>query len=276
MSDESLDDIIADLDKSIAKTSAELAQVESDGVEQAEAEEGTPEAKGDRTKRVERAGEPAPATGGPRRRLVGLLAMLLGVLGCLLAVVSAFLMLRLLFGASGAVDRLMEPVDRGIERLEVRIDQTDDLIDSGTIDPGNVDELRARIDGLVDITNGVGQGLDRIESHPLYGVLPAGTGDLGSAVDDFVDGAAEIDDRLGRAADGDDVSPAVAATIGDRVDAMQAGVSDVRELADDAASSLATWTRLGSIVGFLASLWGLWAQVSLTRRGWRGFRGRPI
>jgi hypothetical protein len=56
---------------------------------------------------------------------------------------------------------------------------------------------------------------------------------------------------------------------------MQAQVTDTRVLIDEAESSLRSWIRLGSFIGFIASLWGLWAQVVLARRGWRGFRGRP-
>ena len=62
----------------------------------------------------------------------------------------------------------------------------------------------------------------------------------------------------------------------DEIDGMQSSVLDAREDLDDAKSSLRSWLRIGGLLGFLVSLWGLWSQVALGRRGWRGLRNRPV
>ncbi len=209
-----------------------------------------------------------------RPRLVGLLALLLGVIGSVIMVFTAALVIRLGFTASDTVDRLMEPVEVSFDRMEARIDETDDLVDREGIVDDRVDELQARVDGLVDVSTGAHQVFETIEDHPVYGFLPAELSTLGEALADFETAANTIDDRLGTATNGDRIEGPAAAAVADQLDGMQSRVSEVRELISSAASSLRWWIRFGALLGFLGSLWGLWGQISLARRGWRGFRGR--
>lgn len=207
------------------------------------------------------------------RRLVGLLAMVLGILGCLIALFLAFSSLRLLFGASDRADDAMDPLIASVDRLEDRIDQADDLADREGIEPDRVAELRARVDGLVDITSGAERSFAAIDDHPIYTLLPADLDPLGRALDRFSTSAGVIDETMGSSPT---VRPASAAVIADELDGMQSAVRGTRGTVDDALSSLRRWLRIGGLLGFLASLWGLWSQVALARRGWRGFRNRPV
>lgn len=217
--------------------------------------------------------EEASTEGGPGRRLGGLLALLLGVVGTLLALILAFLALRLLFGASGTVDDLMAPVETAVDRIEDRVDQTDELIDRRGIDQDQVGELRARVDGLVDLTTSADQSFDTVADHAVYGILPADLSGLGDALDGYVDSASAIDESLGSTPT---PRPAAAAVMADEIDGMQSRITDARDAVDDAASSLRSWLRIGGLLGFLGALWLLWSQVVLARRGWRGFRNRPV
>lgn len=216
------------------------------------------------------------STGGPgaRSRLVGLLALLLGIVGSLLMVVLAALSIRFGFGASGTVDRVMEPIHVSFDRMEARIDQTDDLVDREAIAPDRIDELQARVDGLVDVSTSAHELFATIDDHPVYGLLPAELSTLGNDLADFEGSATTIDSQLGNASNGDTVSASVANAVADELDGLQSRVTGVRETISDAAASLRRWLRFGSLLGFLGSLWGLWGQVSLAKRGWRGFRGR--
>lgn len=211
--------------------------------------------------------------GGPGRRFGGALALILGVIGVLLALVLAFAALRMLFGASGRVDDAMAPVTSAFDRLEERIDEADDLIDRRGIDEEQVGELRARVDGLVDLADAADRGLEAIEDHPVYGLLPADLSGLGDSLDRFSASAAAIDESLGSSPT---VRSAAAAAMADEINGMQDRVTDARTTIDDAASSLRTWIRIGGLVGFLIALWMLWSQVVLARRGWRGVRNQPV
>lgn len=212
--------------------------------------------------------KPAKPRSGARRRLGGLLALLLGIIGSLAMIVLAFLIVRLGFGASDTVDLALEPVRVSFDRLEDRIDQTDDLVDRNGIDAEVVDELQARVDGLVDVSTAAHQGFEAVEDHPVYSLLPAELSVLADDLELYETSAIEIDELIG---DGEPAASASAA-VADRLDQMQGNVSDVRDRIDEAASSLRRWIRIGALGGFLAALWGLWAQIALTKRGWRGLR----
>lgn len=218
----------------------------------------------------------ATGSAGGRSRLAGLLALILGVLGVLVSLVFGFASIRLGFSASNTVEQAMEPIELSFDRMETRIDETDDLVARDGIDSDRIDELRARVDGLVDVANGAQQGYGAIEDHPVYNLLPADLSTLGSALTDFVTSAETIDSRLGSAGDGDELPQAAVTAISDELDDMQSRVSGARDALDDAGSSLRRWIRIGSFLGLLGSLWGLWGQISLAKRGWRGFRGRPL
>lgn len=207
------------------------------------------------------------------RRLIGVLATVLGVLGCLIALFLAFSSLRLLFGASDRADNAIAPVIESVDRLEDRIDQADDLVDRQGVDGEDIDVLRARIDGLVDLASGAERGFDAIDDHPVYALLPADLSPLGDAIDRYQVSADLIDETMGSS---NTVRAAAAGTIADEIDGMQSSVSGTRDRIDDATGSLRSWIRIGGLLGFLASLWGLWSQVALARRGWRGLRNRPV
>ncbi|MEL6985466.1 MAG: hypothetical protein AAFO29_23750, partial [Actinomycetota bacterium] len=142
------------------------------------------------------AGE-AAAGGSFGRRLVGLLATALGVLGCLIALYLAFTSLRVLFGASDRADNAMAPVITAFDRMEERIDQTDDLVDRQGIDAEELPELRARVDGLVDVATSADRSFDDIDDRALYNLLPADLDPLGDALDRFRTSAELVDETLG-------------------------------------------------------------------------------
>jgi hypothetical protein len=209
--------------------------------------------------------------GGAGRRLAGVLGLVLGLLGLVLALVLTFLSLRQLFTASSAADRAMDPITAAVDRLEDRIDQTDDLIDREGVEADRVPELRARVDGLVDVTSLANRAFQAADDHPLHRLLPADLASLGESLSDFEASARLVDESLGSATT---VRPAAARAMADEIDAMQAAVTDTGDQLDGATSSLRTWLRIAGLVGFLVSLWLFWAQRCLFGRGWRGLRNR--
>ncbi len=217
-----------------------------------------------------------PAGPGPGRRLAGFAALLLGIIGSVVAVALAAIMIRAGFSASDTAEQAMEPVILSFARLETRIDQTDDLVDRDGIEADRIDELRARVDGLVDIATGTNQSFGAVEDDPVYGLLPADLSSLGTALDSFEQSAEEVDTALRGLGGGEPIAPPVATDVAVRLDAMQAQVSAVQGQMNDSQTSLRRWIRFGSFLGFLGSLWLLWSQISLARRGWRGFRARPV
>lgn len=225
-------------------------------------------------------GDTAAGTGvgskrsGARSRIVGLVALLLGIIGSLVMVVVAASVIRFGFTASDTVNRAIEPVEVSFDRMEDRIDQIDDLVDRDGIVDDRIDELQARVDGLVDVSTSTHQGFEAVQDHPVYGLLPTEFSSLGDQLETFETSSTEIDSLLGQAEDGDTISPAATVGVAEQVDSMQGKVREVRESITSAADSLRRWIRLGSFFGFLGSLWGLWGQISLAKRGWRGFRGQ--
>lgn len=215
--------------------------------------------------------EVAPSSAG--RRLVGTVATVLGLVGVVVSVVLAVLGLRLLFTASSVADRAMSPIEAAFDRLEQRIDETDDLIDRQGVDAADGPELRARVDGLVDVASLANRGFETIDGHPLYRFLPADLAPLGESLASFEESAVAVDEQMGP---GGSVRATAATRMADQIDGMQGRVTEARDRLDGATSSLRSWLRLGGLIGFLMALWGLWAQWSLVRRGWRGFRNRPV
>lgn len=210
------------------------------------------------------------STGGPRRRLVGVLSLALGIVGMALAILFGLASVRLGFEAGGTVDRTVETLDAAVSRLETRIDQADDLI----ADPDRNAELHARVDGLVDVAVGARQSFDAVGDHPLYGRLPIDTSALGDALADFEAASLRIDADLGdpdRA-----MTPAVREAVSAELNALQAETSTLRERIDETGQSLRRWLRLAGLGGFFLAPWALWGQLLLARRGWRGMVGRAL
>lgn len=251
MSDESIDDLLAGLND---VTGADAGEDVEPSIGEVEA-------------------EPAPEP-QPSRRIVGLLALVLGVVGSLLAVLVAVVSISFGFGASDRVDQLLDPVDEAFGRLETRIDQADDLVTSGAVETDELAELQARVDGMVDLSTAARRSVDSIEDHPLFGRLPTDVGALGDDLAWFEERAEAAEDVLARADDQAGIDDQAAADLAADVNEMQARVSSVRDRIDSAASGLRRWARLTSFIGFFGSLWGLWAQVALARRGWQRLRGR--
>ncbi len=260
-------------DKTTEELRAELEQLmqnapetpaESDGPTKASTG-GSPEAEIEATKTGG-----STSSGGVRRRLVGGLALLLGTVGAALAILVAVLMIRFGFGATSTVDSVVGRIDSAVERLDVRIDETDDLIGSAD----GVGELEARTDGLLDVAVGAKQSFDTIEEHPLYGRLPVDLSGLGTILNEFEETSRRIESTVG-ASDGA-LDAAAEEKVSEQLNTMQARVSEVDDEIDDAARSLKRWLGFTALIGFVTSGWGLWGQVSLARRGWRGLRGRPL
>jgi len=216
------------------------------------------------------------ATAAIRGRLGGVSALVLGVVGIAVAVVGAFLIVRLGFGATSTVDRLMEPVDESIDRIEVRIDQADDAVDRTGLEPERLAELRARSDGLLDMTISANEIFLSVKDHPIYGWLPTDLSKLESALADFHGAAASIDGVVSDVRTGSGLRASDAVIVADALDGMQSRVTGIRSSVEDASRSVRRWIRIGAVAAFLVALWGLWAQVCLARRGWRGTRGRSL
>ena len=212
--------------------------------------------------------------GGFRRRLAGVLALLLGVVGMALAVVVGFLVLRTGFGATGVVDDLIQPVDRAIDRLETRIDQTDDAVDRDGLAPEAVEQLSIRSQSLTDMAGSANDIFSSVQDHAIYRYLPADLADLESSLEAFEDSAALVGDTVSGLGDGEALDAPDARILADELDSMQTRVGDAGDAVDRASRSLRRWIRLGSFAGFLGSIWGLWSQFCLARRGMRGLRGQ--
>lgn len=217
-----------------------------------------------------------PSGRAVRARLIGFLAVILGIVGIVLSVVALFLVLRIGFGVTSAVDNLLEPVSATIDRLETRIDQADDAVDRDGVMPEQMPELRARSEGLLDVTGSAVDLFTAARDHPMYRWLPAELSALESSLGDYADGASRIEEVVDRTADGDGLSAADSSTVAAEIDTLQAGVVDVRQAVDEAARSLRRWIRIGAFFGFLGALWGSWAQFCLARRGLRAVRGKPV
>ncbi len=215
------------------------------------------------------------STGGGRR-LIGVLALLLGVVGSLLAIVAAAVSIRFGAGASGTIEQLMSPIGIATDRLETRIDQVDDLVESGGVDAAAVPEVEARVDGMVDLARSARQTTTAIEDRPVYGRLPSDVEGLLEELVWFEDRAEAIDSAVRSVDEADGgIDAATAAAVVDDVNEMQATVSAVQDRVETTERSLRRWARMASVLGLFVSLWGLWGQISLARRGWRGVRRRP-
>lgn len=208
---------------------------------------------------------------GVGARLAGVLAAALGLVGCLLSFALLAVSIRSGFSASSVAETTAEPLAAAVDRLETRIDQTDDLIDRDGVSGSEFSELRARLDGLADTATSASQAFAAIDDHVLYRWLPIDKSELSSSLADFEEGAAESVDI---ALPADSLSPTQAARIGDRINTMQTSVSGTGDLIESTVDSLKNWIRLSALGGFFLSLWSLWAQISLMKRGWRGMRGQ--
>lgn len=205
-------------------------------------------------------------------RLAGVAAAVLGLIGCLLSFALLAVSIRSGFTAGSVADTTAEPLAAAVDRLETRIDQTDDLIDRDGVSGSEFSELQARLDGLTDTATSASQAFAAIDEHVLYRWLPIDKSELSSSLAGFRQGAEESV-RIAQAVDS--LSPAQAARIADRINTMQTSVSGTGDLVESTADSLTNWIRLSGLGGFFASLWSLWAQTSLMKRGWRGMRGQP-
>ncbi len=210
---------------------------------------------------------------GAAGRLAGMLATLLGLVGCLLSFALLAVSIRFGFSAPDVAERTAEPLTAAVDRLETRIDQADDLIDRDGVSDSEFNELQARIDGLADTATSASQSFAAIDDHVLYRWLPIDKSELATALADFKQGS---DEAVGITVTAEELEPAQAARIADRVNEMQTSVSGTADLIESTIDSLKNWIRLSALGGFVLSLWSLWAQVSLMKRGWRGLRGeRP-
>lgn len=209
------------------------------------------------------------------RRLAGLLALVLGVVGVGASIVVGALILWAGITASSTVDEMVAPLAETIERVETRIDQADDAVDRDGIDADRMPELRARAEGLADVGIAL-QGLAvAITEHPVYGRLPADLAGLGAATDDLAGRTGRINELVSGTTDGRALPARTASEVTDELNTLQDDMTDLGDTLDDAAGSLKSWLRIGSLLGVVAAAWSGWAQVSLIRRGLRGLRGQP-
>ncbi len=211
---------------------------------------------------------------GVASRFGGLVATLLGLLGVLASIAMLWFVFRLGFGAADTANDLADPIRSSVDRLEDRIDETDDLVGRDGIQAQNLNELRARVDSLSDLSAGARRGFSLIEDHPIYGQLPAELSELDAALQGFESSSTSITELVG--SPGDQVDASAAENVGEQLNAMQSKVSDIQSVIDRATSSLTRWIRVGALAGFGLTLWSLWSQLCLLRRGLRGLRGRQV
>jgi hypothetical protein len=210
-------------------------------------------------------------SGGPLRRLIGLLALLLGTVGVLASLVGAGFGLRVLFGAGGMAEAALAPVAEIVDRMESRIDQTDDALNSRGVTSDRMEELQARAQGLADLTDSAVNSFERVDEHPIYQYFPAALDDLG---DDLADYQATAETLNRNVVNAQTLSSTEAGVLSDEINDLQAAVTDTRVLVTETVDRLVGWIRLAGLAGFLIGLWSLWAQLVLVRRGWRGLAGR--
>jgi len=203
-------------------------------------------------------------------RLVGLLAVVLGLIGCVLALAGLAASIRFGFTASDTARTTVEPLEAAVDRLETRIDQADDLIDRDGMSGDQLRTLEARVDGLSDTADAATQAFAIIDNHVVYAWLPVDKERLSSALARFEVGSEEA---VGFVRDADELTPAQAAAVGDRINTMQTAVSSTGDRVDETLDSLVRWIRLAAFGGVVLSLLTLWAYLSLIRLGWRGLRG---
>lgn len=208
---------------------------------------------------------------GVGSRLAGILAAVLGLIGCLLSFALLAISIRFGFTAGSVAESTAEPLAAAVDRLETRIDQVDDLVDRDGVSGSDFRELQARLDGLADTATSASQAFSAIDDHVLYRWLPIDKTELATSLNDFEQGADESD---AVALTADSLNPTQAGRLGDRINAMQTSVSGTGDLIESTVNSLKNWIRLSALAGFFGSLWSLWAQISLMKRGWRGLRGQ--
>ena len=93
------------------------------------------------------------SSAGARRRVAGALALMLGIVGLVASLGAAALIVQTGLGATRAADRLLDPVAEQIGVVETRIDQADDAVDREGMTTALMPELRARSEGLLDVTS---------------------------------------------------------------------------------------------------------------------------
>ncbi len=217
-------------------------------------------------------------TGGRGRRAAGRLlaafAVILGGLGVVLSLVAALLIALLGFRAADEVDDVLAPVTRTLDRVELRIDQADDVVDRDGIGADRLAEFRARAVGLTDIAVAADQATAAVRGHPVYQWLPTDDGPLLDAVDDIGDQITQVEMDLARMPDSTRLGAADAAALTTRLNELQATVSDVDDTVDAFGRSLERWIRISAAVLTLVGLWSAWAQFQLARWGLTHLRRR--
>lgn len=207
-------------------------------------------------------------------RLLGLVAAILGLAGCVASLALALGVLRLSLGAADASQTLMDPLSASVDRLETQVDEIDDLIGRQGVAPEDAEQLVARADGFADLADGWRQNYDAVAEHPVYQWLPVDLDQLDSAITTVETSTKIIANGAATGAESGRVPVAQAEEMSDNVNELQRNFGQVRSTVAEAGNSLTRWIRLGALGGFVASLWSLWAQTWLLRRGWRGLLGR--
>ena len=198
-----------------------------------------------------------------RSRVVAYLALVLGTIGCVVALIGAVVAIWLGMTAGRTVDNAVARITTPVARLESRLAETSDAV----AEAGSGGEVRARVQGIIDLAVNAGDSVGAIHDHPLFGRLPVDTSRITELLD-LVENTAE---QL-LAALGDDAEPLSAQVrngITSGVASARDQLASVAERIDEAGASLRRWVRLAAIAAVLVALWGLWAQLALARHGWR-------
>ncbi len=207
------------------------------------------------------------------RRLMGLIAALLGLIGCLVSVILVLFLLRTALGVGDAADDLMEPISSSVDRLETRVDQTDDLVGRSGVDAADLDQLSARADGLADLADGAQRSFSAIIDHPVYRWLPIDLESLSGDLTTIEQSSTSIAQTARSGADNGRIPTADVSRVRDQLNDLQAGFGQLRASVEAGRDSLVRWIRLATLAGVALALWSLWAQSWLMRRGWRGMLG---
>lgn len=210
------------------------------------------------------------------RRLFGLLAAILGLVGCLASLIVGVAVLRIGLAASDAADDLISPISESVDRLETRVDQVDDLVGRQGVAPDDVEQLVARADGLADLVDGTRRSYEAVAEHPVYRWLPVELDELESTLSRIETSTEAVVAGASAASGSSTVAANQVEAMDTEINDLQGRFGEVRASVQEAMESLTSWIRLAALAGFAASLWNLWAQSWLLRRGWRGLLGQAL
>lgn len=187
--------------------------------------------------------------------------MTFGLVGALVSVAVAVGSVWYGFAATRTVDRVVERISAPIDRVENRLVELEDSVDTAEDLPA----LRARVSSVTEAAAGVTSSLNTITDNPLYDRLPIDTDGLETRLDNLSESA----ENLNATVNGGDGSTIEAAKgpIATEIDKAQDELESSRSMLSDVGDSLKQWLRISAVGGFVLAIWGFFGQLGLARWG---------